>query len=437
MTRLNRRLLPLLLACALVVAVGWPSAPRVTVAAPQYQLLTEPGSHLAPVLSLIHNAKHSIRLVIYLLTQRPVIAALSRAAHAGVVVRVLLEEHPYGGDSSALSAYSALRAAGVNVRWANEGAFRFTHEKALIVDGVTAGIFSFNLTYSGVYTNREFGIIDHTPQDATTLARIFDADWNRTLPRVSLGHLVVSPLNARSDLDHLIDGAHHTLDVYAEEVDDSSLELHLDAARKRGVRVRLITSSGSGGVDALRVGGISVAIMAHPFVHAKAFVADGTTFFVGSENISSTSLDRNREAGIILTDRGMASSIEHTFNGDWRTNTGGTTPFGSPPSPPPGPSSGPFSVRVSASPSSVRKGQELTIRVETRAGASCSIQVTYPDGYVSRASSLSGTRTASSAGTVFWSWHVGSTVTGTAHAAVTCLSGSASATGSVSFVITQ
>lgn len=372
----------------------------------------------------------------YLLTLPSVIAALGKAAHSRIDVRVMLEEHPYGGDSAALSAYHRLRAAGVTVHWANEGAFRFTHEKALLIDGTTAGIFSFNLTYSGVYRNREFGIIDRTPADVSTLTTIFDADWNHRVPHVRPGRLVVSPINARTALDHLIDGARHTLDVYAEEILDSSLELHLDAARKRGVRVRVITSDSSGGADALRAGGIPVTIMAHPYVHAKAIVADGSTVFVGSENISSTSLDDNREAGIILSDRSMAGTIESTFNGDWRANSSGSLP---PPPPPPPPSgtirSGSLAVRVTASPSTVARGQELTIRAQTRSGATCSIRVTYPDGYVSRARSLSGTRTATS-GQTSWSWHVGSTVTGTAHAAVTCTLGAAEGTGATGFVIT-
>jgi phosphatidylserine/phosphatidylglycerophosphate/cardiolipin synthase-like enzyme len=389
----------------------------------------EPGSGLQPVLQLIRSAKHSIRLEIYLLTERSVISALGAAHGRGVQVRVLLEEHPYGGSpSSAKSAYDNLRAAGVNVRWANESAFTYTHEKAMVVDGQVAGIFTLNLSYSGVESNREFGAIDRQPADARALAAIFDADWKRKRPSVKYGDLVISPYNSRARLDALIDSARRNLDVYAEEVNDTAVESHLIAARKRGVRVRLITSEASSGVDTLRSKGIAVTIMTRPYVHAKAIVADNSHVFIGSENISSTSLDHNREAGIIRNDRTLAGIVEKTFAADWKANAGA-------PPPPPSSYSGPLHVTVTTSPTSVRRGEYLTIRAASKRGASCSVKVTYPDGYVSRARVLSETRIVGSSGTVEWAWQEGSKVAGTGHASVTCTLGSSSATGTAAFTI--
>jgi phosphatidylserine/phosphatidylglycerophosphate/cardiolipin synthase-like enzyme len=400
-------------------------------AAAPVSFFVEPGSGLQPVLQMIRSARHSIRLEIYLLTEHSVINALGAAHSRGVQVRVLLEEHPYGGSpTSARTAYDDLRAAGVSVRWANESAFTYTHEKAMVVDSQVAGIFTLNLSYSGIESNREFGAVDRQPGDARTLAAIFDADWNRQRPSVRYGDLVISPYNARSRLNGLIDSARRTLDLYEEEVDDPGIEAHLIAARKRRVRVRLITSATSSGVDALQAKGIAVTIMAQPYVHAKAIVADGSRVFIGSENISATSLDSNREAGIIQNNRGLAGIVERTFSADWKANASS--------SPVPGPpltSSGPLHVSVTTSPTSVSRGDYLTIRAVTRPGASCRIKVTYPDGYVSRARVLQESRTAASSGSVEWSWREGSTVGGTGHAAVTCTLGSASGTGTASFTI--
>lgn len=363
-----------------------------------------------------------------MLTDRPVEAALGRAAQRGVQVRVMLEERPYGGERYAREAYDALRAEGVNVRWANERAFTYTHEKALIVDTRVAGIFTFNLTGSGQFRNREFGVIDHAAPDARTLAAVFDADWSRRPAHVRPGRLVLSPINSRGDLDRLISGAHRTLDLYAEEVNDADLEARLIGDARRHVRVRLITSGDSAGVSALRSGGVHVFVMSSPYVHAKAIVADGSRVFIGSENISFTSLNRNREAGILVTDRAVANVVARTFNADWR----GESSAGSPPPPPTTSNHG---VQVTASPASVSRGRLLTITARTASGASCGITVTYPDGYVSRAYALRGQKTAAG-GTVSWSWHVGSTVTGTARAAVTCTAGGRTESGSTTFQIT-
>lgn len=401
-------------------------------AANPVSFFVEPGAGLQPVLQLIRSARHTIRLEIYLLTERSVINALGAAHSRGVQVRVLLEQHPYGGSpESAQSAFNGLRAAGASVRWANESAFTYTHEKAMVVDGQVAGIFTLNLSYSGIESNREFGAIDRQSADARTLAAVFDADWNRKRPSVQYGDLVISPYNSRSRLEALINSAKHRLDLYEEEIDDIGVEGRLIAARNRGVRVRLITSATSGGVDTLRARGIAVALMTRPYVHAKAVVADGSRVFIGSENVSATSLDSNREAGIIRNDRSLAGVVEAAFAADWKANASSV-----PPSPPPtSSSSGPLHVSVTTVPTSVSRGQYLTIRAVTRPRAVCTVKVTYPDGYVSRAHVLGESRTAGPSGTVEWSWREGSTKTGIGHAAVTCTLGSTSGSGTAGFTI--
>lgn len=431
----HMRVLRLAVLLATVLCLAGAALPaHPTAAAASLQVFTEPGSGVSPVTSLIRTARHSLRLEVYLLTDRAVINALAQAHRRGVDVRVMLEERPYGAGRYAQSGYRSLQAAGVTVRWANEAAFTYTHEKAMVIDDRVAGIFTFNLSVSGLERNREFGVIDNRSADAHTLAAIFDADWVRRSAKIGSTRLVVSPQNARRDFDTLIDGARHTLDLYAEEVDDSGVESRLIAARRRHVRVRLITSADSAGVENLRRAGIAVTIMTSPYVHAKAMVADGSRVFIGSENVSTTSLDHNRELGIMLADSGVAAVVEHTFAADWASSGRSSSPPPPPSSSPP-PSGSGLPVRVTATPGSVTRGQDLTITTSTAPGASCAIQVTYPDGYVSRAASLQGSRTASSAGTVSWSWHVGSTVTGTAHAAVTCTLGSRTASGSTAFEI--
>jgi len=395
-------------------------------------MVVQPGAGTAPVTSVINAARHSIRLEVYLLDNRTIINALARARQRGVDVRVVLEEHPYGAGRYARLGFDELQAAHVPVQWANESAFTFTHTKSIEVDGLVAGIYTFNLSTSGLFDNREFGLIDWDSRAAHAIGAIVDADWNRRRPALSDPTLVVSPYSSRRALQGLIDGAHRTLDIYAEEVADSQIEAHLAAAVRRHVRVRLITSATSPGVDALRANGARVSIMAQPYVHAKAMVADGHRLFIGSENISTTSLDSNREIGILLNNSTLAGVIERTFGQDWA---------GSGAAPPPAPATptthGAFGVRVVATPPALRRGSLLTITASTRTGASCTVRVTYPDGYVSRSRALQRVEIADARGTVSWHWHMGSTVTGTASAVVTCTLGTRRASASATFQITR
>jgi cardiolipin synthase A/B len=388
-------------------------------------VFAEPRAGSGPVLALIRGAKYRIRLEVYELTDSSVINALASAKRRHVWVEVILEQHPFGTGNYAQEAYNSLHRDGVSVRWANESAFTYTHEKAIDIDNRVAGIFTFNLSYSAFSSNREFGVVDRSGRDARQIGSIFDADWKRGRAKLTDYQLVVSPINSRSAITHLIDGARHTLDLYEEEMADTSIESHLVAAAKRHVRVRLITSDDRSGVEAARSGGVRVVLMSSPYVHAKAIVADGARVFIGSENISSTSLDDNREMGIILSSRRAVSVVASTFQQDWAANGG---------NPPPA-RGGKLTLSVSARPHSVVRGELLTIAATTTPSASCTITVTYPDGYVSHASELQGARIADSSGQIHWSWHMGSTVTGTAHAAVTCRLGQKSDRKTTSFVI--
>ena len=144
---------------------------------------------------------------------------------------------------------------------------------------------------------------------------------------------MVSPYTSRTDFNTIIDSAHHTLDLYAEEVNDASIENKLAQAAKRGVRVRLITSESTSAETSLQQRGVQVHIMKSPYVHAKTIVADGKRMYVGSENISATSLDKNREIGILLYKPAQIKVVEDTFAVDWAKTQSGTPP---PPMPPSG-----------------------------------------------------------------------------------------------------
>jgi phosphatidylserine/phosphatidylglycerophosphate/cardiolipin synthase-like enzyme len=63
--------------------------------------------------------------------------------------------------------------------------------------------------------------------------------------------------------------------------------------------------------------GVQVRLLADAYSHAKAIIIDGTSAFVGSQNLTQTSLDKNRELGMILTDQPNLDRLAHVFESDW------------------------------------------------------------------------------------------------------------------------
>jgi cardiolipin synthase len=293
------------------------------------QIFVEPNAGEAPVLRAIEGANTSLDIEIYLLTDRYVITALEDAAARGVNVRVLLEAHPYGGSATAAQkTIETLAAAGVHAQVADP-AYYYTHAKFLIVDDATLYILTANLSLAGLggnsYTaNREYGVITTNAADVSEARAIFAADWTRApTPTLTDPRLVVSPVNARSTLEALLAAAHTSLRVEDEEMYDVSSEDALIAAARRGVNVEVVLPPPSGGTSAdpdierLLSGGVHVRYLKAPYVHAKLVVVDDASAFTGSENFSATSLDKNRELGIIVSDPQALATFTATFAQDW------------------------------------------------------------------------------------------------------------------------
>lgn len=292
-------------------------------------VIVEPNAGPNPFVDAIRGAKQSVELEMYLLTNKSVISALEEDANRGVDVRVMLEVHPYGGGSvSPQETLDRLNAAGVKAHAASPD-FALTHEKGMVIDHATAYIMTSNFTNAalgtGSYTkNREYDIVDTNAQDVKAIDAIFQADWNHTTASFNDPNLVVSPVNSRSDFNALISSAKHTLLVTGEEMNDSGIEQDLVSAAQRGVKVQVIlpapsgsSDSNSGGIATIKQGGVSVREDSRLYMHAKIIVVDGQKAFVGSENISTQSLDQNRELGIILSDSGVLNTLQQTFASDW------------------------------------------------------------------------------------------------------------------------
>ena len=293
------------------------------IGAQNVRLFVYPEESENTLLDAIKGARTRVYLTTYLLTDLRVIDMLAQARARGAEARVLLEDAPYGGGVAAKSSFERLEKAGVPVKPGNP-AFRFTHQKSLVIDQ-TAYVLTANMTRSAFQANREFGLIVTEPADVAEIVAAFNADWERT-PFVPVSpRLIWSPVNSRARINAVIASATATLDIYAEVVQDNDqVRLMVEAAR-RGARVRLIVPPPDGGVAAtptddmarLRAGGVLVRQLRSPTQHSKAMQSDGKIAFVGSQNVTATSLDLNRELGMLVSDAAVLTRLRSIFETDW------------------------------------------------------------------------------------------------------------------------
>lgn len=296
-------------------------------------LLVEPnGRDGAELIDAMRAAASAIDVEIYQLDDDRAIAALADRARAGVAVTVVLDGSPSGRAWNARAA-TRLAEAGAVVAWSNP-AFRYTHAKLVVIDDAVAWIMTMNLDYSSPADNREYLAIDREPADVAEALAVIRADLAATAMPVD-GTLVVANANARSRLAALIDGATASIDVEVEELGDAAIVRALADAAARGVRVRVALAAGTLAkwdrdllADITAAGGTVVQVgsdldhrgrSAPPYLHAKLIVIDGARAFVGSENLSTTSLDHNREVGVVIADPATLAVLAQTFEDDVAT----------------------------------------------------------------------------------------------------------------------
>lgn len=113
---------------------------------------------------------------------------------------------------------------------------------------------------------------------------------------------------------------------------DTGVEAALESALSRGVAVTMVQENESNEYHAilttLKQDGAKIAVYSSPTgfcIHAKAIIADfGTAranMFIASENISTPSLNSNRELGLIFNDTASVAAVETAVTADY---SGGT-----------------------------------------------------------------------------------------------------------------
>jgi phosphatidylserine/phosphatidylglycerophosphate/cardiolipin synthase-like enzyme len=311
-----------------------------------HTLIVEPDDGRALVLEALNAATKSIDLTIYELSDAQIVAALESAQARHVAVRVLYNWYsfrPRMQQTDITPVVQKLTQAGIQCKPAPK-TFEVTHEKAFVIDGATAIVMSFNLTSEYFGSTRDFGIVATVPAEVAEVEAVFQADWSGRPARLKVPSLVWSPVNSSAKLTSLIASAKHTLDIYCEEAEDPGTLGAMVAAAKRGVKVCFIAAvlSGEGkvngnarGVTTLQDGGVNAVCKSFLYIHAKMALADYGTpsaqAYIGSENFSCTSLFKNRECGILVSEPAILERLNTTYASDWAqpsvTVTPDTTPL--------------------------------------------------------------------------------------------------------------
>jgi len=281
-----------------------------------------------PIVKAIEEAKHSLRIKMFVFDDPPLLSAVIAARRRGVKVKVMLNPARRSGARENDRARRVLERKHIAVRDANP-AFDLTHEKSMVVDDASAFVMSLNWSISNLTETRDYAVVTSAPHDVSEMIEAFEADWHRQVFSARRGsHLVWCPGPGRDRICQFIDEARQSLVIQNERFQDTVVIERLVRAARRGVKVRVMTRAphtlkreklieGVGGLRILDDVGVKVRRLKHMRLHGKVLLADGVSAIVGSMNLATGSLDSRRELAIELRDDDVTARLEKVVRRDW------------------------------------------------------------------------------------------------------------------------
>lgn len=284
------------------------------------QLLLSPhGSH-DKVLALLQEAKYTIDIRWYQISDKELINVLINKAKTGVKIRIVLENSMHGNESDDYFAfYKQIEWSGIEVKNDKNLGTNYIHAKTFIIDNASFLVSTANSTYPWFFSNREYRFIWRQASYAQVLTTAFSNDREAQNNTLSLpNNIRICPFNCRASLTAFIQQAQERIDIQAQYLEDPALIQQLQQKAAQGVVIRLIF--GKYQEDNLPQDLKKYTrIQWDPNVHAKNILIDNKQLYIWSMNLSTNAIEQNREIGVVTTDTWVVNTFLKQFQEDRET----------------------------------------------------------------------------------------------------------------------
>ncbi len=273
------------------------------------KLLVQPADGIIPLIKAIDKARRSVEVVIFRLDRGDIERTLENAVARGVAVHALIAYLNRGGEKKLRKLEMRLLQAGVTVARTSDDLVRY-HDKFMVVDGTVLYVLAFNFTYLDIEHSRSFGVVTKDRRCVQEAVKLFEADTLRRRYLPEWDNFIVSPLNARKQLELFLKGAKKELLIYDPQISDRTMIRLMEERARDGVEIKIM------GRLTRRAGGLMVR--KPPMrLHARTIVRDRRQVFIGSQSLSEVELDARREVGIISSDQSVVDGVIKIFEDDW------------------------------------------------------------------------------------------------------------------------
>ncbi len=291
-------------------------------------LFVEPEEGIKPIIDFIRESRKFLYINCYLIDSKEVILEVEKTVKRGVDVKIIVDGRPYQSGNAGVEI-DDLKKTGASVKTAParfEKPDVFDHAKYMVT-GKRYEIGTPNLTDAGFTKNREYFIIAGQRNILKGVLKLFESDWENSKFDSRPEGLIISP-GSENDIAAII-GQEGPVFIETEEMGDDPPVLKALSDKGRKLRIILPSSVSPNdlkNVNTLKKNGVAVKFMpaSELYMHAK-MIAGRHHAFIGSENFSDSSLNKNREVGLRIEKWSLRRKLRKRFRNDWKMasrNTG-------------------------------------------------------------------------------------------------------------------
>ncbi len=279
-----------------------------------------PWESLVKELQSFSITQQNLDIRTYDFTHKDFKTTLKQLAKNDVNIRIIVEDKKFQQFQNTLKVLSQEFSWYQNIQLKSDKQMgtEYTHAKVNLID--TGFIIqTANLTKSSFSSNREHFFQGFDTWIRKSLHTIFEKDWNGKKITMEDIHpnLVICNINCRGVIEQILTSAQKSIIIQTQYITDNALR-NILKTKKNLPEFKLLVANTDSNDELIRYFGEKYARKFKQYYnHTKMILIDHKILLLWSMNLSATSLDKNREIWIILTDPSIIDEFYNQFYLDW------------------------------------------------------------------------------------------------------------------------
>lgn len=270
-------------------------------------------------LKIVAETQKKIYGEVYNITEKRAKNLLEEKAQQQADIKIIMEDKQYKQYKSYFRDLKNQLAPYQNVTIENDKKMKtnYVHAKFFVTD-TNSIIQTANLTHAWLFNNKEHMFITKDEGIRKSLQTIIEKDLNGEMIKQEDIHqnILICNINCRPIIENLLKSAKKNIIIETQYITDPSIiKIIQSQSKNQNTDIHIIVANTAENDDLTYQipKKIRKKYNAKPYLHTKTILIDDKILLIGSMNLSTNSLDNNREVGIMLTDKHIIEQFKKDF----------------------------------------------------------------------------------------------------------------------------